>query len=66
MIPIAAAIAAAIAAGVGAERRFGARAQNASRLLLVWALYTLSPFVTFFNVARLQVTVDVGGGILGT
>ena len=64
MIPIAATIAAAVAVGVGAERRMGQRAQNASRLLLVWALYTLSPFVTFFNVARLRVTVDVGGGIV--
>jgi predicted permease len=63
VIPIAATIAAAVAVGVSAEHRFGARAQSASRVLLVTALYTLSPFVTFFNVARLHVTVDVGGGL---
>jgi predicted permease len=63
VIAIAAAIAAAVAVGVAAERRFGARAQSASRVMLVAALYTLTPFVTFFNVARLHVTVDVGGGL---
>jgi malate permease and related proteins len=63
VIPIAATIAAAVAVGVAAERRFGVRAQSASRVMLVAALYTLSPFVTFFNVAHLHVTLDVGGGL---
>ena len=64
MIAIAATIAAAVAVGVAAERRFGVRAENASRLMLLTALYTLAPFVIFFNVARLHVTVDVGGGLV--
>ena len=63
MIAVAATIAAATAVGVWAERRWGQRAQTASRRLLIGALYTLSPFVTFFNVARLHVDADVAGGL---
>ena len=63
MIAVAATIAAATAVGVWAEQRWGRRAQTASRRLLVGALYTLSPFVTFFNVARLHVDADVAGGL---
>jgi malate permease and related proteins len=63
VIAVAATIAAAAAVGVWAERRWGASAQSASRLLLVGALYTLSPFVTFFNVARLKVDANVAGGL---
>ena len=54
MIAVAATIAAATAVGVWAERRWGEPAQTAARRLLIGALYTLSPFVTFFNVARLH------------
>jgi malate permease and related proteins len=64
VIAIAATIAAAVAVGVGAERRWGERAQNAARSALTAALYTLVPFVVFFNVARLEVDVDVGVGLL--
>ena len=64
MIAIAATIAASVAVGVGAERRFGERAQRAARNVLTAALYTLVPFVVFFNVARLDVDVDVGVGLL--
>ena len=63
MIAVAATIAAATAVGVWAERRVGAAAQGAARRLLVTALYTLSPFVTFFNVARLRVDANVVGGL---
>src|SRR5204863_303158 len=63
VIAVAATIAAATAVGVWAERRWGRRAQTASRRLLVGALYTVSPFVTFFNVARLHVDADVAGGL---
>ena len=63
MIAVAATIAAATAVGVWAERRWGRTAQRASRRILVGALYTLSPFVTFFNVARLHVDADVAGGL---
>src|SRR5205085_962805 len=37
--------------------------KGAARRLLVTALYTLSPFVTFFNVARLRVDANVVGGL---
>jgi len=60
---IAATIALSVAVGVWSERRFGARAQHGARRLLVVALYTLSPFVTFFNVGRLHVNGDVAGGL---
>jgi malate permease and related proteins len=59
----AATIAAATAVGVWAERRWGEPAQLAARRLLIGALYTLSPFVTFFNVARLHVDANVAGGL---
>ena len=64
MIAIAATIAAATGVGLWAERRYGARAQRASRALLVGALYTLVPFVAFFNIARLRVDVNVAGGLV--
>jgi malate permease and related proteins len=63
VIAIAATIAAALAAGIGAERRYGERAQRASRTVLSAMLFTLVPFIVFFNIARLHVTVDVGGGL---
>lgn len=64
MIAIAATIAAATGVGLWTERRYGIRAQRASRNLLVGALYTLAPFVAFFNIARLHVNVDVAGGLV--
>jgi malate permease and related proteins len=64
VIAVAATIAAATVVGVWAERRWGARAQMTARRLLIGALYTLSPFVTFFNVARLRVNADVAGGLV--
>ena len=64
MIAVAATIAAATAVGLWAERRYGERAQRASRALLVGALYTLVPFVAFFNIARLHVNADVAGGLV--
>jgi predicted permease len=47
-----------------AERRWRDRAAGAARRALVIALYTLIPFVTFFNLARLEVDADVGVGIV--
>ncbi len=64
MIAIAATIAAATGVGLWTERRYGVRAQRASRALLVGALYTLVPFVAFFNIARLHVSFDVVGGLV--
>jgi malate permease and related proteins len=51
-------------AGVAAELRWRDRAGAAARAGLTVSLYTLVPFVIFFNLARLELDVDVGGGIL--
>jgi malate permease and related proteins len=52
----------ATALGVGAERRTDA-AQRAARGALRLILYVLLPFVSFFNIARLQLTVGAGVGL---
>ena len=52
MIPIAATIALSVAIGIGAERRFGERARRAARGALTGMLFTLVPFIAFFNIAR--------------
>ena len=64
MIFIAVAIAASIAAGVEAERRAGARAGVWARRILTFLLYVVMPIVAFFNIARLEVSADVGVGIV--
>ena len=64
MIFIALAIAASIAAGVAAERRRGARAGVLARRILTFLLYVVMPIVAFFNVARLEVSADVGVGVV--
>lgn len=58
------AIAVATAAGVGAELRWRDRAAALARAGLTASLFTLLPFVIFFNVARLHVDADIGLGIL--
>jgi predicted permease len=63
MYAIAVTIAAALAAGAASERRFGEGARRASRLVLATMLYGLVPFITFFNIARLHIDANVGGGI---
>jgi predicted permease len=60
---VAAVVAVALAIGVGVEHRYGERAQRAARLGLAIMLYGLVPFIVFFNLARLELTVDIGGGI---
>ena len=57
-------IALASASGVAAELRWRERAGTAARAALRASLYTLLPFVTFFNLARLDLDVNVGVGIL--
>jgi predicted permease len=64
VIFIALAIAASIAAGVEAERRKGARAGVWARRILTFLLYVVMPIVAFFNMARLEVSADVGVGIV--
>ena len=51
-------------AGVAAELRWRDRAAAAARSSLTVSLYTLVPIVVFFNIARLDLDVDVGIGIL--
>jgi malate permease and related proteins len=64
MILIALAIAVATAIGIGAERRFGERAQRESQRALLGTLYFVVPFVVFFNLARAQIDVNAGGGVV--
>jgi predicted permease len=64
VIAVAATIAVAAAVGIAAERRWGEGARRAARLVLGLMLYGLVPLIVFFNVARLDVDADVGGGIL--
>jgi predicted permease len=64
LIWIALAIAVSLAAGVEAERRAGARAGEWARGILKLLLYGVMPFVAFFNIARLQVSADVGVGMV--
>jgi malate permease and related proteins len=63
VILIAATIALSVAVGIGSERRWGEPARRAGRLVLTGMLYTLVPFIVFFNIARLHVDVNVGGGL---
>jgi len=57
-------IAAATAAGVAAELRWHDRAAAAARATLTASVYTLLPFVTFFNLAHLHLNRNVGLGIV--
>jgi malate permease and related proteins len=59
-----AAIAISAAAGIWAELRWPDRAGSWARKALVVSLYTLVPFVTFFNLARVEIDADLGGGLV--
>jgi hypothetical protein len=59
-----AAIAISGAAGVAAERRWPHTAVGWARRLLVISLYTMLPFVVFFNLARTHIDTDEGGGLV--
>ena len=59
-----AAIAISAGAGVAAERRWPNTAVGWARRLLVLSLYTLLPFVVFFNLARTHINADEAGGLL--
>jgi predicted permease len=58
-----AAIAIAGAAGIAAERRWPRAAVGWARRLLVISLYTLIPFVVFFNLARTHIGSDAAAGL---
>jgi predicted permease len=57
-------IAIAGASGVAAERRWPASAVRIARRALVLSLYTLIPFVVFFNLARTHIDTNEGGGLV--
>jgi predicted permease len=59
-----AAIVVSAAAGIWAELRWPDRAGSWAREALVVSLYTLVPFVTFFNLARVEIDADLGGGLV--
>jgi predicted permease len=59
-----AAIAISGGAGVAAERRWPDTAVGWARRLLVISLYTLLPFVVFFNLARTHINADEAGGLV--
>jgi predicted permease len=58
-----AAIAISSSAGVAAERRWPTRAVGWARRALVISLYTLVPFVVFFNLARTHIDANAAGGL---
>jgi malate permease and related proteins len=59
-----AAIAISSSAGVAAERRWPSVAVGWARRALVLSLYTLIPFVVFFNLARTHINADEAGGLV--
>jgi malate permease and related proteins len=58
------AIAISASAGIAAEHRWPADAVAWARRLLVISLYTLVPFIVFFNLARVHVDANLGGGLV--
>lgn len=63
MIAVTATIVVSLLVGVGAERRYAGRAQGWARTVLTVTLYGLLPFVVFFNIARLHVSVDLAAAL---
>ena len=63
MLALALAILAAIAAGAGAQRRLGARAETLTRWLLGALLYVALPFIAFFVLARAGFGAGEGIGL---
>jgi predicted permease len=57
-------ILAAMAAGIGFERRAPDRAPVVARRTLKLMLFGFTPFVSFVNVAHLELTAGAGGGVL--
>lgn len=64
MPALALAIVASVAAGVWAERRYGAGSLLLTRRLLDALLYGALPFIVFFVLARAELTADAGIGLL--
>src|SRR4051795_11154102 len=55
---------ASVGAGAAAERRYGDRASRLARTMLKVLLYGFTPPVAFLNIVGLEITGDVGGGIV--
>jgi malate permease and related proteins len=53
-----------LAAGFATRRRFGERASALARRLLRVLLYGFTPPVVFLNIVGLEITSDVGGGVV--
>ena len=64
MILVAAAIVAATLAGIGLERRYGARADRWARQLIWTILNVLLPFIVFVNIVGFDFSAGVGAGLL--
>jgi predicted permease len=64
MPALALAIVASVAAGVWAERRYGAGALTLTRRILDAMLYVAVPFIVFFVLARAELTAGAGIGLL--
>jgi predicted permease len=64
LIWVALTIVVAVAVGVESERHAGERAAVLARRVLQAMLYVLTPFAAFFNIAHLEVTGDVRGGVI--
>ena len=64
MPALALAIAASVAAGVWAQRRFGDGALTLTRRLLDAMLYVALPLISFFVVARAELTAAAGAGLV--
>ena len=63
MTGVTAAIVASVVAGVVLERRAPGAAQTWSRRALNVVLWVVLPFITFFSIARLEITAGVGAGL---
>jgi malate permease and related proteins len=63
VIAVTATIAASLLVGVGAERRYAGRAQAWARTVLSVMLYGLLPPIAFFNVARLDFSVELAAAL---
>jgi predicted permease len=63
VIPLAATIAVATAAGLGVERTLGERSDVIAKRVVWLMLWVLGPPVVFLNIAALEVTAEVGAGI---
>jgi predicted permease len=63
VIAVTATIVGSLLVGIGAERRYAGRAQGWARTVLTVTLFGLLPFVAFFNVARLPVSVELAAAL---